>query len=267
MKCWEFRELVSDLACERSLEDGARKRAFSHAAECEPCGRQLSDQRRLNRELLVFAEATGKMRASSKARERLRAAIAETATPAQVISTAPVISIDRYRKPVARQWSFAAAAALLAISAVSILLWQKTSSPAVRAPIDTATTLIPSPTPAPTEKLSPSPEPRNLESMSLRKTRSGGLGAYAVRRNRIRAAETSRNLASSAETASEFVPLTLAADERAIENGTIVRIKAPRARLIAMGVPIRAENEAETINADVMLGDNGVAYAIRVVRE
>jgi hypothetical protein len=45
------------------------------------------------------------------------------------------------------------------------------------------------------------------------------------------------------ELASEFVPLTLVADERVLENGTLVRLTVPRARLIAMGVPLQMEAE------------------------
>ena len=45
-----------------------------------------------------------------------------------------------------------------------------------------------------------------------------------------------------------------------------MRLEVPRARLIAMGLPLRVEADREMINAEVMMGDNGVAYAIRFVR-
>ena len=67
------------------------------------------------------------------------------------------------------------------------------------------------------------------------------------------------------EVASEFVPLTPAMDEKAIENGLIVRVEVPRSKLIAMGLPLHLEGQ-EKINTEVVMGENGVAYAIRVVR-
>jgi hypothetical protein len=258
MKCWEFKELVSDLACDRLMDEGLRSRAISHLADCEPCDQQLSSQRRLNRELQVFAEETGTLRASTlvkaRVREELRAAVAESGSPA------PVISINAYRKPVDRKWFLAAAAALLAVCGISITLWQKSSTPNRNAPVETTTALTPSPIPGTPELVTPTSLPAASDFEKAKKGRLAG----SERRNRRRSVQGSENLAINV---SEFVPLTLSTDEKAIENGTIVRIKAPRAQLVAMGLPLRVENEADTINADVMLGDNGVAYAIRVVRE
>jgi hypothetical protein len=62
------------------------------------------------------------------------------------------------------------------------------------------------------------------------------------------------------------VPLTFAGETKALENGFIVRVEVPRSTLIAMGLPLNVERHEEAVKADVMMGDNGVAYAIRVVR-
>ena len=63
----------------------------------------------------------------------------------------------------------------------------------------------------------------------------------------------------------DFVPLTAIADATAMRSGTIVRVEMPRASLIAMGLPLHAERADETVKADIVVGDDGLARAIRLV--
>src|SRR6185369_14078066 len=71
--------------------------------------------------------------------------------------------------------------------------------------------------------------------------------------------------APASETVSEFIPLTELADATAISSGTIFRVEMPRASLIAMGLPLNAERAHETVKADIVVGDDGLARAIRLV--
>jgi len=73
------------------------------------------------------------------------------------------------------------------------------------------------------------------------------------------------NRSAASETVSEFIPLTELADATAISSGTIVRVEMPRASLIAMGLPLNAERAHETVKADIVVGDDGLARAIRLV--
>jgi hypothetical protein len=66
------------------------------------------------------------------------------------------------------------------------------------------------------------------------------------------------------EQVTEFVPLTYVA--QADESGHIVRVNLPRESLFALGVPVSAEQSGEVVKADVMVGDDGLARAIRFVR-
>ena len=43
----------------------------------------------------------------------------------------------------------------------------------------------------------------------------------------------------------------------------LVRVELPRSSMIALGFAFRAERESETVEADVMLGGDGVARAVR----
>ena len=61
-----------------------------------------------------------------------------------------------------------------------------------------------------------------------------------------------------------FIPLPntagVAADD---DEVNLVRMEVPRSTMIALGIDIGAERAAELVEADVMLGSNGVARAVR----
>ncbi|HKX33543.1 MAG TPA: hypothetical protein VJ302_38045, partial [Blastocatellia bacterium] len=161
-----------------------------------------------------------------------------------------------------------AAAAVLALFVTAALWWRSSTGPvpdemAIRdqvplserqpdsKPPDSGRIEAPAVTP-------PSP---SIASAPARSSPKAPVRSRASRRGRVAEPEAGRT-----ETASDFVALTPAVDEKAIENGMIVRLEVSRSKLIAMGFPLSVEGDQETVNAEVMMGDNGVAYAIRVVR-
>ena len=65
----------------------------------------------------------------------------------------------------------------------------------------------------------------------------------------------------------EFYALSYAGDPNETERGgRIVRVDIPRATLFAMGFDLPLENESETVKADLLIGSDGVARAVRVVK-
>ena len=70
----------------------------------------------------------------------------------------------------------------------------------------------------------------------------------------------------STEVTTDFLPLTFVDDSRAQESGHVVRVKVPRSALIAFGVPMNMERAGELITADVVIGNDGLARAIRFVQ-
>lgn len=66
--------------------------------------------------------------------------------------------------------------------------------------------------------------------------------------------------------AGEFVAVSYAGDRSEMERGgRIIRVDMPRSALFAMGVNIPLENDAEVIKADLLVGNDGVTRAIRIV--
>ena len=49
------------------------------------------------------------------------------------------------------------------------------------------------------------------------------------------------------------------------EGGQLVRVRMPRSNLIPLGIPLDQERAGETIKADVLLSNDGLARAIRLV--
>lgn len=97
--------------------------------------------------------------------------------------------------------------------------------------------------------------------------------AYANRTGRGRITPTPRAPAARetydaapAELATEFLPLLEPGSLHAIESGHVVRVRLPRSSLVAMGLPMNPDRAGESITADVLLGEDGVARAIRFVR-
>lgn len=65
------------------------------------------------------------------------------------------------------------------------------------------------------------------------------------------------------EIKSDFIALNYSA---APESGQIVKVKVPRAMMVSLGVSDKIENGGEYVNAEVLMGDDGTARAIRFIR-
>jgi hypothetical protein len=65
----------------------------------------------------------------------------------------------------------------------------------------------------------------------------------------------------------DFYALSYAGDPNETQRGgRIIRVDVPRSTLFAMGVDVPLENESETVKADLLIGNDGVTRAIRVVK-
>jgi hypothetical protein len=65
----------------------------------------------------------------------------------------------------------------------------------------------------------------------------------------------------------EFIPLPDAARPAPSEDVNLVRVEVPRSTMIALGYPVAADQGAELVQADVVLGSDGLARAVRFLDE
>lgn len=65
------------------------------------------------------------------------------------------------------------------------------------------------------------------------------------------------------ETKTDFIALSYAAN---MDSGQIVRVKVPRSMMVSLGLKSNVEKESELVSAEVVIGDDGAARAIRFIR-
>ncbi len=68
------------------------------------------------------------------------------------------------------------------------------------------------------------------------------------------------------ELTTDFIPLVHCLDLDCFEGGQLVRVAMPRIALIFLGLPMNEQLAQEPVTADVLIGGDGVARAIRFVR-
>jgi hypothetical protein len=65
----------------------------------------------------------------------------------------------------------------------------------------------------------------------------------------------------------EFIPLPNAESIAPNEQVNLVRVEVPRSAMIPLGYAVSEENASETVEADVVLGADGLARAVRFLSE
>jgi hypothetical protein len=72
--------------------------------------------------------------------------------------------------------------------------------------------------------------------------------------------------AGGEEYATDFIPLYQAEQTGPVVTGQLVRVELPRSALSRLGLPVTAEGSTDRVKADVLLGEDGMARAVRFVR-
>lgn len=254
MRCNDFDDLAYDLSRDGLMDAAARSDALSHAASCRFCAARLAAERHLN-EVLALAAAETEGAPSS-----LKLALLE-AFPSRE-SGDP----ERFAPGARRtRWYVAAAVAVLAILLVvslRVVVRRSIVPPTQRTPAgeeaSQATTLQQArPGSTPTPAGGGGQPPRRLP---------------GTRRHRHYVAKDSvptvdPNAASSESNAlTDFIPLTHLSASTAIASGQVIRVRVPLSAFISLGLPVSPEHAAEFVNAELVVGDDGVQRAVRLVR-
>lgn len=265
MKCQEFERLVTDLAGDRLMDAMSRRRLLGHSEGCLACAQRLEQERTLTSSLAALAETTENAEASPGLKTELLGAFAQLHAPAnRFVLKEDLVKTQRGRQR--GRWMLAAAAALiLAVLGSASLFWRFSTgqsqmvenhpTPPTREP----TQIAPSPTPNATEQKTAEPrEDRSRPALPpvrrLRPSTIRNLGAPTLAS------------VSSQETTTDYIPLTYLSDATALQSGVVVRVEIPRATLLAMGLPMNSERGNSLVKADVVVSDDGVARAIRLVQ-
>ncbi|MCD9189084.1 MAG: hypothetical protein LUM44_21890 [Pyrinomonadaceae bacterium] len=65
------------------------------------------------------------------------------------------------------------------------------------------------------------------------------------------------------ETKTDFIALSYSS---ATDSGQIVRVKVPSSMMVSLGVTTESEQQSNLVNAEVVIGDDGMARAIRFIK-
>jgi hypothetical protein len=145
-------------------------------------------------------------------------------------------------------WAAVAAAAVVVLAA--ILWWPQKRNP------ERATVVLPKPeATAPTAVTAPPPAPQ-----------APVLAVKSQRRKPARAPKPVPVRAPRRELATDFFAFPYAPPIDVAEEAQIVRVRLPRSAMRSVGLPVNEDRWFESVPADVLLGQDGVARAVRFVK-
>jgi hypothetical protein len=71
---------------------------------------------------------------------------------------------------------------------------------------------------------------------------------------------------ASREVVTDFFPVVGTDPHDLLRGGSMMRVRLPRSAMINFGLPVHPDRYGESVAADVLLGEDGLARAIRFVR-
>ena len=279
MSCKNFEMVITEIARGQMLEAGVRRETLSHIEECKHCAAHFRDEQTLTAGLRNVASVATKTEAPAKLEAGLVSAFRQRGKTSYSPVVAPATrTLSRFRA-----LGIAAAAALLVVSvfAVSRLLFidspkaargggahAEQSSPA-SSPTVAAKDSEQTPGETPALPSMPDNEQKNIAVQApprLLERPRGMMRNVGLNNRPIHSPNSYENGANARqEVATEFLPLTYGGLSQ-VDDGQGVRIEVPRSALQSFGLPVDMERAGERVKADVLLGHDGVARAIRFVR-
>lgn len=271
MNCNDFETKITDLARGRLIAD-ARSRALAHTAACRRCAARWRDEQQLTAGLRELAATFNDEQMPARGEAQLLAAfrMERRAVPAP--------------KPARRRfvWAAAAAAVLIILVAFAAARFGTRGKPQPPAGDTQAQQSDPGPAPVAPPPVSkapstpdrlPAPRKQAVTPAPRRRLAPGNVPARTVEREVI--AATTTTTASPAATpgdepaseiATVFIPLVERRGLAQADSLQIVRVELPRSALVSFGLPMNFDRADQQIKADVLVGNDGVARAIRFVR-
>jgi hypothetical protein len=243
------------------MEADVRAEALAHSDDCERCLMRLHDEEKLTRGLQVLAAEMETFAAPDAVELKLRAAFRT-----RHVATPVAVNLSR-----SRYWLVAVAATLLVALSVAAMWWgsdaprqtvtEKMQSKPVEAPIVLADPSGPRDSVGPTQPGSQDAQYRAENEAPKRQT------PKVIKRNSgPRKPETQLANHATSEIATDFIPLRDMNTAALQDGGQIIRVRLRRSELLRFGFPVNMERYNENVKADVLVGVDGLARAIRFVQ-
>ena len=281
MSCRNIETIITELARGQMLEARVKEDALGHMETCRRCAGRFADEQILTAGLRAVALNAATKETPMRVEAALLSAFRQgAASPFASPGGAPLQPVATPWLP----WSIAAAAAILIFSVFALprlmpndsrdLAGQEKNraqpatgmSPTITAPESFAAQGDPE---NQSGDVAGNPEPEldgELPSPRPADRRRAMMQTAGLRNRPTRGANNMRPAVSmNEEVTTDFMPLTYGGLSQS-EGGQVVRVELPRSALQSLGLPMNAERASERVKADVLLGHDGVARAIRFVR-
>lgn len=255
MNCDDFEAAAGELAAGRLMDAAQRENALTHAASCAGCAARFADEQALTAGLRFVAK-TAVEEAPARVEASVLAAFRQRAT---------VPAVTRVRTTRAR-WVYAVAsvAAIALIFALLALVASRTENSQQPGPQNAG-----NPPPAVPDEPRPTAPQQQAPPVGPEST----VAVQHRRPDRVRKVGRTKRPsdglnrpASAAEIATDFIPLMNREALAQMDGGQVMRVELPRSALVSFGLPMDMERATERIKADVVVGNDGLARAIRFVR-
>jgi hypothetical protein len=259
MNCQRFEDVVNDIAREQIIDAAVRSAAVRHSAGCRPCLERLELERDVTVRLRALAGSLGNVGASIDVEVRLVNAFDEV----RLIQPNAQVSARRYRS---RYLIGSIAAMFLIVLGASAVRWRH------------VVPVTPEPGPALTAVADKGKGPQaivasrpdipiavKIDSLDSIERRVKVSKASKVHKALPIVSQQQVDTANE-EIATDFLPLSYGARSNLAEGGRMVRVELPHSALAALGLPVNMDRANEIVKADVLLGVDGLAHAIRFVR-
>ncbi len=247
MNCQRFESVVSELARGQMMAAEQRGEALAHSDACEECAMRLRDEEMLTSGL------------KSLARE-MDGLGAPPAIEAKVLAEFRNRSAAAPRRQVNARYWLSAVAAILLIAIAVVALRSRTTDDKnpkvaeVEAPKVQETPRKPANNDSVVARDSRVDEPEPKVVHYQPKRRSNRRPATAVAANHVN------------EIATDFMPLGYMNPASLQDGGQIIRVELRRSALANFGLQVNMDRYNEKVKADILLGVDGLAHAIRFVQ-
>jgi hypothetical protein len=298
MNCQQFDNIVVELARVETpgvrrgplMDAAAHADGTSHVAACARCAARLADEQALNAGLRAVAAADASKEAPRAVEAALLAAfrqhVAAPAANTAARTSAPVVVL--HPRVQWLRWVVASAAAAAAIITLAVLGFSQlngtTHSPQAPEISNTHQSpvkqVVPEPVAAPpvnrAVERTVENEPEPPQRIAYKPHATGPNSARPVKHPiRVNSPWDEARLvvnlgtvqadAPAEEVATDFIPVGYT--PAPLDSGQVVRVKMPRSALATFGLPVNAERSQEPIKADVLYGADGLARAVRFIRD
>ncbi|MBA3355814.1 MAG: hypothetical protein H0U18_07730 [Pyrinomonadaceae bacterium] len=266
MNCQVFETVVNDLAREQMGEVNARKQALAHSGDCEDCALRLALERRLSFGLRVLAAEMKSLSAPAQVENHLRAAFRSQTSP--IMGKRAAIR--------SRYWIVAAAAVVLIAFGIAGMRWaleepsltaiDNASEAQTSLKASTVTIEHPNTESTPNQRTTIFRPKRKQSVRRLTKPSANGNQTFVAHGTAGGTINTEAGNSERSESTTQFLPLSYISPVNLQDGGQLVRVELPRSAMERFGLPVNMERYGERVKADVLVGADGLARAIRFVQ-